>query len=93
MLLKSYEAKVGVESSQQAVWDLLCLYNGHRWGHLWLIGYQEQGRRDLTLETLRRRLTPASHSEHSPHSTREWKVTVNRTPAPKNAGCSTPNGA
>ena len=37
MLLKSYEAKVGVESSQQAVWDLLCLYNGHRWGQRWLV--------------------------------------------------------
>ena len=57
LLLSSYEAKVGIKSSQQAVWDLLCLYNGHLWGHLWLMGYQEQGRRDLGLETMRRRLT------------------------------------
>lgn len=55
-LLSRYEAEVGAGSSDQPVWDLLCLYNGHRWGHLWLRGYQEQGRRDLTLATMRRRL-------------------------------------
>lgn len=56
-LLERYEAKVDAKSSQQAVWDLFCLYNGHRWGHLWLMGYQEQGRRDLTIDTMSRRLT------------------------------------
>jgi aminoglycoside phosphotransferase (APT) family kinase protein len=55
-LLACYEAEVGADSTDQPVWDLLCLYNGHRWGHLWLRGYQEQGRRDLTLATMRRRL-------------------------------------
>ena len=55
-LLRCYEAEIGTVSPDQPVWDLLCLYNGHRWGHLWLQGYQEQGRRDLTLATMRRRL-------------------------------------
>lgn len=55
-LLSLYEAEIGIDSPDQPVWDLLCLYNGHRWGHLWLKGYQEQGRRDLTLATMRRRL-------------------------------------
>jgi aminoglycoside phosphotransferase (APT) family kinase protein len=55
--LRRYEAEVGAVSPDQDVWDLLCLSNGHRWGHLWLLGYQEQGRRDLTIDTMRRRLT------------------------------------
>ena len=57
LLLREYEAIVGFGSPDQAIWDLLCLYNGHRWGHLWLVGYREQGRRDLTTEVLKRRLT------------------------------------
>jgi aminoglycoside phosphotransferase (APT) family kinase protein len=56
-LLQRYEAITGLTSSDQPTWDLLCLYNGHRWGHLWLLGYQEQGRRDLTLDEMRLRLT------------------------------------
>ena len=56
-ILRAYETIVGVASPDQPVWDLLCLSNGHRWGHLWLLGYQEQGRRDLTLDVLKRRLT------------------------------------
>jgi aminoglycoside phosphotransferase (APT) family kinase protein len=56
-LLRRYEAIAGLTSPDQPIWDLLCLYNGHRWGHLWLLGYQEQGRRDLTLDVMRRRLT------------------------------------
>lgn len=56
-LLREYETIVDLQSPDQAIWDLLSLYNGHRWGHLWLLGYQEQGRRDLTLEVLKRRLT------------------------------------
>jgi hypothetical protein len=55
--LRRYEALAGLTSPDQPIWDLLCLYNGHRWGHLWLLGYQEQGRRDLTLQVMRRRLT------------------------------------
>ena len=57
VVLDRYQTLLGNESPHQAVWDLLCLYNGHRWGHFWLTGYREQGRRDLTLETMRRRLT------------------------------------
>jgi len=56
-LLARYELLAGKTSPDQPVWDLICLYNGHRWGHTWLDGYREQGRRDLTLETMRRRLT------------------------------------
>lgn len=55
--LERYETLAGVASPHQAVWDLVCLYNGHRWGHLWLTGYREQGRRDLTIDMMRRRLT------------------------------------
>ena len=55
-VLQRYEAAVGVRSGDQPVWDLVCLYNGHRWGAYWLAGYREQGRRDLTLDTMRRRL-------------------------------------
>jgi aminoglycoside phosphotransferase (APT) family kinase protein len=55
-LLARYERIVGASSPDQAVWDLLCLYNGHRWAHTWLTGYREQGRRDLDLETFQRRL-------------------------------------
>lgn len=57
LLLREYERIVGCDSPDQAIWDLLCLYNGHQWGHLWLLGYQEQGRRDLTPEVMKRRLT------------------------------------
>lgn len=56
-LLERYQVLVSMESPHQAVWDLLCLYTGHRWGHLWLVGYREQGRRDLTLDMMRQRLT------------------------------------
>ena len=57
LLLERYEAILGSRSPAQPVWDLLSLYNGHRFGHLWLMGYREQGRRDLTLQTVARRLT------------------------------------
>ena len=55
-MLRRYEAATGLPSGDQPVWDLVCLYNGHRWGAYWLAGYREQGRRDLTLATMRRRL-------------------------------------
>jgi aminoglycoside phosphotransferase (APT) family kinase protein len=55
--LRRYEALAGLASPDQPVWDLLCLYNGHRWGHLWMLGYHEQGRRDLTVGSMQRRLT------------------------------------
>lgn len=57
VLLDRYEAAVGEESPDQAVWDLVCLYNAHRAAQQWLVAYREQGRRDLTLATIRRRLT------------------------------------
>ena len=56
-LLREYEKLVGLASPDQSVWDLLCIFNGHQWGHLWLLGYREQGRSDLTPEVMQRRLT------------------------------------
>ena len=56
-LLERYETLTGTASPDQPVWDLLCLYNAHRWGHLWLMGYREQGRRDLTIEAMGKRVT------------------------------------
>ena len=55
-LLRRYEQLAGASSDHQWVWDLVCLYSGHRWGHQWLLGYQEQGRRDLTVQEMSRRL-------------------------------------
>jgi aminoglycoside phosphotransferase (APT) family kinase protein len=56
-LLRGYERSVGRSSPDQPVWDLVCLYNGHRWGALWWKGYREQGRRDLPLARMGDRLT------------------------------------
>lgn len=54
---RRYEARVGLHSQDQALWDLFSVHAAHRWAHAWLEGYQEQGRTDLDVDQLAVRLT------------------------------------
>src|SRR5213075_2315396 len=55
-LLRRYEARSRHRSFVQTRWDLFHVFTGHRWAHTWLEGFREQGRDDLTLDALARRL-------------------------------------
>ena len=49
-----YEAQIGQRCADPGLWDATCLWSAHCWGHLWLIGYREQGRTDLQIADVRR---------------------------------------
>lgn len=53
-----YWRAAGVPPESTWASDLLCCLNAHRWIHMWLLGYREQGRPDLTLDDLVTRLGP-----------------------------------
>jgi aminoglycoside phosphotransferase (APT) family kinase protein len=53
-----YWQEAGVPSEPTLASDLMCCLNAHRWIHMWLLGYREQGRPDLTLDDLVVRLRP-----------------------------------
>ena len=55
-LLCRYEELVGCRSEHQPIWDLLHIYDGHVWAHHWLRGFREQGRRDIDVPLMKRRL-------------------------------------
>lgn len=54
----TYWAAAGLTPEAPDLWDLMCAYNAHGNLHMWLIGYREQGRTDLTLDDLAGRLRP-----------------------------------
>ncbi len=61
-ILSSYEAVTGHEAFDQPIWDLVHVLDSHVWMQSWLSAYREQGRRDLGLDTARRRLRRLAHS-------------------------------
>lgn len=46
--LRIYEKRFGAALDDLWVWDLMCALSAVRWGHLYVQGYREQGRDDLT---------------------------------------------
>lgn len=51
-----YWKEAGLAPEPMELWDLSCAFSAHRWLHMWLLGYREQGRSDLSFDELARRL-------------------------------------
>jgi aminoglycoside phosphotransferase (APT) family kinase protein len=54
--LDRYQQRYGMQLANQQLHDLLHVYSGHQWAHAWLEGWHAQGKPDLDLSDVGRRL-------------------------------------